>query len=88
MESVATWRRFDSAISNSVFETKVEVKMFEIRPTDSVTAKPRIGPVPNWKRKAAEMRAEMCVSTQRQEDAAEPGIDGRADAAFGRRAPL
>ena len=33
--------------SNKVFDTKVDVKRFDTRPIDSVTANPRIGPVPN-----------------------------------------
>ena len=63
MESAATcWRRA-SAISNSVFDTKIDVNRFEIRPRNSVTANPRIGPVPNWNRNAAEMSAATWVST-------------------------
>ena len=32
------------------------------RPQNSVTAKPLIGPVPNWNRKAAAISAVACVS--------------------------
>ena len=55
--------RCASSASNSVFDTKVEVKRLDRSPIVSVIAKPRIGPVPNWNRNAAEMSAAMCVSS-------------------------
>ena len=62
--------------SKSVRDTKTAVKTFEIRPKNSVVAKPRIGPVPNWKRNAAAMSDETCVSTIVEEHAVEAGGDG------------
>ena len=82
MLSVATCCRRASASSKSVFDTKVDVKRFETRPKNKVTAKPRIGPVPNWNRNAAEIeRAGMRVD-ERQEHAAEARVDGGPNAAL------
>ena len=41
---------------------------------DSVTAKPRMGPVPNWKRNAAEMSAAMCVSSSVRKTRLNPAL--------------
>ena len=46
----------------------------EIKPKNSVTANPRIGPVPNWNRNAAEMSAETCVSTSVQNTRLNPAL--------------
>ena len=48
--------------SNTVCDTNTAVKTEIRRPMISVTAKPLTGPVPNWKRKIAEMTTVMCVS--------------------------
>src|SRR6516225_5786909 len=78
MLSVWTCCRSASAISNSVCETNIDVKRFDARPIASVTAKPRIGPVPKLKRNAAEINAEMCVSTSVQMTRPNPAlIDAR-----------
>ena len=54
--------RRDRTNSNSVRDTKIDVKRLLIRPTNSVVANPRMGPVPNWKRNAAAMSDVTCVS--------------------------
>ena len=74
MLNVATCRRRASASSNSVFDTNVDVNRFDSRPTASVTAKPRIGPVPNLNRNAAEMSAAMCVSTSVRKTRLKPAL--------------
>ena len=61
MLSCVTWRR-DSTSSNIVRETNTAVNTFDSSPKDSVVAKPRIGPVPNWNRNAAAMSDATCVS--------------------------
>jgi len=43
-------------------DTKNAVNTDANRPMSSVTANPLMGPVPNWKRKSAEMIVVMCVS--------------------------
>ena len=48
VRAVAGWRC--SAISKSVFDTKIDVNRLASRPIVSVVAKPRMGPVPNWNR--------------------------------------
>src|SRR5262245_40523789 len=50
------------ASSNSVLEANVGVNRFDASPIERVTAKPLIGPVPNWNRKAAAINAATCVS--------------------------
>ena len=55
-------RRRDSTNSNSVRDTKTDVKMFDSRPMNSVVANPRIGPVPNWNRNAAAISDDTWVS--------------------------
>ena len=67
-----TWR--DSASSNSVLETKVAVNRFETRPATSVMANPRIGPVPNWNRNAAEMSAAKWVSSSVRNTRLKPAL--------------
>ena len=47
----------------SVRETNTAVKTLDTRPNTSVVANPRIGPVPNWKRNAAAISDDTCVST-------------------------
>ena len=51
-----------STSSNIVRDTNTAVNTLDSRPMVSVVAKPRIGPVPNWKRNAAEMSEATCVS--------------------------
>ena len=46
-------RRRESTNSNMVRDTNTAVKTLAASPIASVVAKPRIGPVPNWKRNAA-----------------------------------
>ena len=48
--------------SKTVCDTNTAVKTEISRPMISVTANPLTGPVPNWKRKTAEMMTVMCVS--------------------------
>ena len=48
--------------SNMVRDTNTAVKTLASSPMVRVVAKPRIGPVPNWNRKAAAMSEATCVS--------------------------
>src|SRR5262245_40831133 len=73
LSAATCWRR-DSTSSNSVFDTKIDVNRFEISPMNSVIAKPRIGPVPNWNRNAHEMSAATCVSTSVQKTRLKPAL--------------
>ena len=54
--------RRDRTNSNNVRDTKIDVNRLLIKPTASVVANPRIGPVPNWKRNAAAMSEVTWVS--------------------------
>ena len=72
MLSVVAAVRRDSSSSNRVFETKIDVNRFEIRPKKSVTANPWIGPLPKLNRKATEMSAAKCVSTRVQKTRLKP----------------
>ena len=45
----------DTHASKTARDTKTAVNMEARMPSDSVTAKPRMGPVPNWYRMAAVM---------------------------------
>ena len=76
MESVCTCRRPERTSSKSDLEMNVDVKRFEISPKVSVTANPRIGPVPNWNRNAAAMKPGDVRVDERQEHAAEARVDG------------
>ena len=63
--------RRDNTSSNSVRETNIDVNTLASSPMDSVVAKPRIGPVPNWNRNAGgDHRRDVGVE-ERQEDAVE-----------------
>src|SRR5690606_7652733 len=50
---VAAGSRRSSQIMNMVRVTKIAVNIDAMTPRIRVTAKPRTGPVPNWKRKSA-----------------------------------
>ena len=77
--------RRDSSSSNSVFDTKIDVNRLVSRPIDSVIAKPRIGPVPNWNRNArGDERRDVRVE-QRQNTRPKPALTGRAHAALRRQ---
>src|SRR5688572_19313391 len=52
----------DRIASNIVRDTNTAVKTLAMRPKNSVVAKPRMGPVPNWNRNAAAISDAMCVS--------------------------
>src|SRR4029079_5276766 len=54
--------RFERIHSNIVRETNTAVNTLLSRPNTSVVANPRIGPVPNWNRNAAEISEETWVS--------------------------
>ena len=60
-----------SSASNRAFETKIDVNRFESSPKHSATANPRIGPVPNWKRNAAEISAAVAFAVA----SPEPDVD-------------
>ena len=64
-----------SANSKSVRETNTDVNTLVSRPMLSVTAKPRMGPVPNWKRNAAAMSDDDVRVEDGEEHAVEPGGD-------------
>jgi len=49
-------------MSKIMRDTKNAVNTDAPRPMSRVTAKPLMGPVPNWKRKSAEMIVVRCVS--------------------------
>ncbi len=51
-----------SIMSKMIRVHSTAVNRLAIRPTTSVTAKPLIGPVPNWNRNAALMSVVMCAS--------------------------
>ena len=71
-----------SASSKSVFDTKIDVNRFDIRPMNSVTAKPRIGPGAELEQeRRRDQRGDVRVD-QRPEHAAEAGVDRRAHAAL------
>ena len=74
--------RLESSSSNSVFDTNIEVNRLTKSPTESVTAKPRIGPVPNWKRNRAAIRVVMFESHDQTTAHAEAGVDRSAHAVF------
>ena len=69
-------------MSKIMRDTKNAVKTDANRPISSVTANPLIGPVPNWKRKSAEMIVVMCVSmivpNAREKPCSIGGADGLA----------
>ena len=64
----------DKMSSNSVRETNTAVKTLASKPKTSVVAKPRIGPVPNWNRKAAAISDDTCVSTMVQKTRSNPAL--------------
>ena len=82
MDSVGDLCRLRQLQLEQVFDTKIDVNRFDTRPMNSVTAKPRIGPVPNWNRNAARDERRDVRVDQRPEHAAEAGVDRRADAAL------
>jgi hypothetical protein len=55
MLSLAPFFFLDRETSNINLETKTAVNMLAVIPMMSVKANPRMGPVPNWKRKMAAM---------------------------------
>jgi hypothetical protein len=76
MLSVAAWCRRAASASNRVRDTNTAVNTFDSRPKKSVVANPRIGPVPNWKRKAGRDERRDVRVENRQEHAVEAGVDG------------
>ena len=67
-------------VRTMVRDTNTDVNTFDSRPIDSVVAKPRIGPVPNWNRNAAEMSDATWVSRIVRNTRSNPARDGLLDA--------